>query len=171
MATAKTTKKTAVKKAAAKKAVKKSILKAPTKALSKKFNAAMDKQGPSTLTIKTEDGKINVTKRTTKPAQALPASQTGLVTKTAEPSTARSILVSDLEKRVNKIEADTLVIIRRSTDSFLTETAGASSAYLAKKTPKAAKTLKGLQERLAVFGLKTSDYEVISNSLVETKLT
>lgn len=157
MATAKTTKKTAVKKAVAKKAVKKSIVKAPSASQRKKFNDALGKQGTSALDLeKSATGKLVVTKRTTK---------------TAEPSAARSIRVSELEKLVSKIEADALVIIRRNVNGVLTENNGASSAYLAKKTPKAAKTLKGLQERLAVFGLLIGDYEVISNSLVETKLT
>ena len=163
MATSKTATKKSVKKTAKKAAAKKTVLKKPSKALQKKFNEALDKQGPSTLTIEKNaaTGKVAVTKRTTAPAKpAVPAVPAPVL---------QTVSVSALEKIVNDIEADALIIIRRNVNATLT--ASKASAYLGKKKAPPAKTLKGLQDRLAVFGLVVGDYEVISNSLIETKIS
>lgn len=94
------------------------------------------------------------------------ASEIGLVNKPVRKSkvvATRSISVETLEALVSKYD-NAVVIIRRAATDCLQTMPNQSSVYLNDRAPKPVSSLRGLQARLAVFGLQPHHYVVVSFS-------
>lgn len=137
----KVAKKLAAKTAAKKKAVKKTIVKAATPAQRKAFNAALDAQPKSTVTLEVKDGKVKTTGRgmtapivqvdeagylPTKPAKKAAVKKSPLASVTAFDSKHVELKFADavkvgksLTRATKAFDGKAFAIVKRDADTFI----------------------------------------------------